>query len=322
MNMSETGISVIVPFYNECETLPTFCRTLDEYSKNLSFPVELVFVNDGSSDNSNQIIKDYRFTNIKSARLVDLSKNFGSHTAVRAGVRNSNYDICTWVGADLQEPLEILDIAFQKIASDEVEIVYFSKKTVKVSKLNRLFSLIYSNLMRNYVSDAWSSEGTATIAFGKKVKDLLNANIESNSSVALQIMTMGFKYQNVSLDYNARFAGQSKWTLSKKIKLFIDSFVSFSYVPIRLVSTIGVLIFLIGLALAILTIVNRFINPDVQSGYTTLASILALGFGITNISLGIIAEYLWRTLDASRKRPVFIVSDVVELKSETKNKRE
>lgn len=311
--MSEYGISVIVPFYNESETLPTFCQTIDEYSKNLSFPIELVFVNDGSMDNSSLIIENYKFKYIKFAKLINLSKNFGSHTAVRAGVKNSVYDICTWLGADLQEPLEILDISFQKIASGEAEIVYFSKKTVIVSKLNRFFSLIYSNLMKNYVSDAWSSEGTATIAFGKKVKDLLNANIESNSSVALQIMTMGFRYENVSLDYNARFAGQSKWTLSKKIKLLIDSFVSFSYVPIRLVSSIGVLIFLIGIALAILTIVNRFINPDVQSGYTTLASILALGFGVTNISLGIIAEYMWRTLDATRKRPVYIVSDIVDL---------
>ena len=315
MQSSENGISVVVPFFNEEDTLPIFCKEIDKYVENLDFPVELVFVNDGSTDNSTGVLKQYEFKSVKTSKLVNLSRNFGSHVAVRAGVKNATFDICTWIGADLQEPLSIINISYEKISSDKEEIVYFSKKTVKVSPINRLFSLAYSNMIRKYVSKAWSPEGTATIAFGKKVKELLNANIESNSSVALQIMTMGFNYENISLDYNARSAGKSKWTLSKKIKLFIDSFVSFSYVPIRMVSTIGILIFLIGIILALITVVNKFVNPDVQSGYSTIASILALGFGVTNISLGIIAEYLWRTLDASRKRPVYIVSEIVDIKS-------
>lgn len=313
MNDGQSGISVIVPFYNEEETLPIFCDTMDKYVSKLEFPVEVVFVNDGSTDNSVNLLKIYKFNNISNAIIVDLSRNFGSHSAVRAGVQNARYDLCTWMGADLQEPLEILDIAHNSIHENGMEIVYFSKKTIEVSKINRACSLIFSYLMKNFVINTWSSEGTATIAFGRKVKELLNANVESNSSVALQIMSMGFKYKNVSLDYHGRSAGNSKWTLSKKIKLFIDSFASFSYVPIRLVSLIGVIIFILGLGIGILTIINKFVNPDVQIGYSTIASILAIGFGITNISLGIIAEYLWRTLDAARRRPVYIVSDVIDL---------
>jgi len=129
----------------------------------------------------------------------------------------------------------------------------------------------------------------------------------------LQIMDAGFKYATISLDFNERSAGVSKWTLSKKIKLFIDSFVAFSFMPIRLVSMIGIIIFFIGILIGIFTIINKFINPSVPIGYSTLASIMALGFGVTNISLGIIAEYLWRAYDAARKRPVFIVSEVVDL---------
>lgn len=129
----------------------------------------------------------------------------------------------------------------------------------------------------------------------------------------LQIMDAGYKSIIVSLDYKERLAGVSKWTLSKKIKLFIDSFVAFSFMPIRLVSIIGILMFLSGTIIGIWTIINRLISPSVPIGYSTLTSIMALGFGITNISLGIIAEYLWRAYDAARKRPAFIISEVIDV---------
>lgn len=308
------GVSIVVPFLNEDETIGLFCETIDNYANKIDFPIELIFVDDGSSDNSIQILKDYNFRYIRMVRMIELSKNFGVHAAVRAGIKACNYDVCTWIGADLQEPLDIIKIAYERISRGEIEIVYFSKKTIEISWLSRLFSKIYSRLMKRYAINTYSSEGTATVAFGRKVIDCLNENVEANSQVVLQIMNMGFPYENVSLDYNARSAGNSKWTFSKKTKLFIDSFVSFSYMPIRLVSSIGIIIFIIGVILGIVTITNKFVNPDVQSGYSTIACILALGFGVTNISLGIIAEYLWRTLDASRNRPVFIVDNIIELK--------
>ena len=94
----------------------------------------------------------------------------------------------------------------------------------------------------------------------------------------------------------------------------IRVFVAFSFMPIRLVSIIGGIIFIVGLVIGLETIINKIFNPSVPSGYSTLVSILALGFGITNISLGIIAEYLWRAYDAARKRPVFIISDEIVVK--------
>ena len=314
MNTNEKGISIVVPFYNEQETLGFFCETMDNYVGKLVFPVELVFVNDGSTDNSVQILQNYLFKNVGSVKLIELSRNFGSHPAIRAGLKSCDFDICTWFGADLQEPLELIQIAFETISKDDIEVVYFAKKNIKIPKTTRFFSKIYSTLMKKYAISTYSSDGTATVAMGKKIKDLLNDNPEANSQLMLQIMSMGFKSKSISLEYNARVGGVSKWTLAKKIKLFIDSFVAFSYMPIRLVSYVGILIFVIGTIIGVVTIINRFYNPDVQLGYSTIASILALGFGITNISLGIIAEYLWRTLDVSRKRPVFIVSKEILLK--------
>lgn len=313
--MQNDGVSILVPFLNEEDSILIFCKTIDEYVKTNSFKVELVFINDGSSDDTAEKIRQYHFFNICAVKLIELSKNFGSHAALRAGLVHASFDICTWLSCDLQEPLEIINIAYEKISKQKFDAVYFEKKSVKVSSLERLFSKTYSSLMQKYAVKNYGSGGTTTIAFNGKIKKLLNDNIESNSSIMLQIIDSGFKYCNVKLDYGARITGTSKWTFAKKIKLFIDSFVAFSFMPIRLVSIVGFIIFFVGIAVGLATIISKIVHPELPPlGYPTLVSILALGFGITNISLGIIAEYLWRTYDAARKRPVFIISDVENVK--------
>lgn len=315
----KAGVSIVVPFLNESDGITMFCRTVDEYAGAVEFPLEIVFINDGSVDDTAEKVKSYSFEHLASVKLVQLSKNFGFHAAARAGLGYVTYDICTWLSVDLQEPLQLIDMSYEKIATGEYDVVYVEKKTVGVSKVERAFSKTYSKLMQKYAVKNYSSGGTATIVFNKKIKDLLNNNVESNSSLMLQIIDAGFKYYTISLDYGERITGASKWTLAKKIKLFIDSFVSFSFAPIRLISMVGVVIFFTGVIIGISTIVNKFVNPDVPLGYSTLACIMGMGFGITNISLGIIAEYLWRAYDAARKRPVFIISEVTSIKEISAN---
>ena len=313
------GISVVVPFLNEEEVIEKFCAAIDAYQRNFSVPLELVFVDDGSSDNTIDKIRNYKFINIHRVKIVELSKNCGSHAAIRAGLQNVSYDVVTWMGSDLQEPLEMLQLGMEQIIQG-YDAVYFEKKAVKVSVMEKCFSGIYSWLMRKYAVKNFQSGGINAIMINKKVLTMMNENIESNSSVILQVLNAGFKHTTISVEYNARSGGKSKWTLSKKIKLFIDSFVAFSFMPIRLVSVVGILMFMVGIVIGILTIINKLVEPSVPVGYSTLASIMALGFGITNISLGIIAEYLWRAYDAARKRPAFIISDVIDvMKDESVN---
>lgn len=307
--MNNAGMSVIVPFLNEEDTIGLFCARFDEYAESLPFEVEVVFVNDGSVDLTTDIIKKHVFNNVNKVKVLNLSKNFGSHAAIRAGVKNASYDICTWMSSDLQEPIELIELSYKRINEEGYDAVYIEKKTAGVSKANRLFSRIYSKLMQKYAVKNYSSVGTSTIVFNSKIKNFLNENIEGNSSIHLQIIDAGFKFCREEMDFNSRSAGASKWTLSKKIKLMIDSFVAFSFMPIRLVSIVGCIVFLCGLILGIETIINGIVNPGVALGYSTIVSVLALGFGITNISLGIIAEYLWRAYDAARNRPVFLISE-------------
>ena len=306
-------ISIVVPFLNEEGCILKYCDFIDGFSKDKPFKVEVVFVDDGSTDDTCHMINVYEFKYCQSVKLVQLSKNCGSHMAMRAGILHSSGDYTTFVGADLQEPDDMVSTMYTAIMNN-LDAVYIEKSSVKISALENAFSSLFSFLVKRYAVEGYGSGGINNIMFNSKIKEYLNNNVELNSSLMLQIINAGFKSTTILMDYKNRFAGVSKWTLSKKIKIFIDSFVSFSFVPIRLVSIVGILMFIIGILFGISIVVNRLIHPYVPVGFPTLASLIVIGFGITNISLGIIAEYLWRTLDAARARPAFIVSDIKEIK--------
>jgi dolichol-phosphate mannosyltransferase len=306
-------ISVIVPFLNEEDCIEAFCGHIETVAQNKPYEIEVIFVDDGSTDSTVKKIQEFKFEHCKHIKAVSLSKNFGSHAAIRAGLQNADGDYFVFICADLQEPDDMVDVMYNNIVNG-LDVVKVEKITVKQDFIGRAFGLVTSALIRKYAVKDYGSGGISNIMFNKKVLLFLNENIESNTSIVLQIIDAGFKSVTVGMNYNSRSAGVSKWTFSKRIKLFIDSFVSFSFMPIRLVSLVGILMFVIGVTLGIITVINRLINPDFVAGFATISSILLFGFGITNISLGIIAEYLWRTYDSSRRRPVFIVSEIKNIK--------
>ncbi len=311
--MTKPEISVVIPFLNEEDNLPLITAALEEYVPTLGVPVEVVFVNDGSTDGSREWLEQAEFKNY-TVKLVNFSRNFGSHAAVRAGFVNASADNCVWLGADMQEPLEIIGKGYQ-LVQEGYDLVLVQKNQVKVSKSEETFSRLYSAMIRKWAIPGYPEKGVNTIFFNKKVKDNLNANPELNSSVVLQVISLGFKQTVINMNYNERAKGQSKWTFAKKLKLLIDSFAAFSFFPIRMVSVIGFIFAFIGALMALdLVIVKIFNIRPVTLGWPTLISVLMLGFGITNISLGVIAEYLWRTLDAARNRPVYIIESVENIK--------
>lgn len=312
-----TLLSVIIPFLNEEENIPQLASSLNNFfNEGKSYQGEIIFVNDGSTDNSIKVLESQNFPNVK-VKLVSFSKNYGSHAALRAGILHASGDYITFVYADLQDPLTLVDQMFNKVQNDNAnEIIWATRRTTNNGLFESTFSKVYAKLMKKYVVSSYPAKGFDVVMFSKKVAQLLNNNIENNSSIFLQILTLGFKQDFVSYDKQERKKGKSKWTLKKKIKLFVDSFIAFSYTPIRFVTLVGIAMFCLGILFSLYLIVRKITTNDLVSGWTMLITILMLGFGITNISLGIIAEYLWRTLDNTRNRPVFIIDQIIELTNE------
>jgi polyisoprenyl-phosphate glycosyltransferase len=305
-------ITIISPFLNESGNIENYVNTLNKFFVDKPYSTEIVLVDDGSTDNSIELLKQQQFGNYD-IKLIKLSKNFGAQAAVRAGIKHATGDYITFLPADLQDPLDLVDRSLQIVEEKNADIVYAFRKTTNNSFFERVFSEFYAYMMKKFVNPKFPGKGFDIVFFNRKVKENLDRNVELNSSIQLQILTLGYNSENVYYDKQERKVGKSKWTFSKKMKLFIDSFVAFSFAPIRMVSMVGILFFILGSIWTVYIILRKLIFDDLAPGWPALMAILMVGFGITNISLGIIAEYLWRTLDASRKRPLFIVDEVIEL---------
>lgn len=305
-------ISVIIPIYNEYEGIPFLVENLSSFfGENPQLNAEVIFVNDGSRDRSAERLQELTHKSYN-AKIISLSRNFGSHAALRAGISIASGEWVCFNYADLQDPLQLI-LQMESKTREGKDIIWANRESTKVSMREKVFSAAYAYLMKKFAFSNFPEKGFDIVMFNKKVADQVKNNIEANSSIFLQILGMGFRQASISYKKRERKTGVSKWTVSKKIKLFIDSFVAFSYAPIRMVTIIGFIMFFAGVLWTIYIITRKLIFHDLASGWPALMSILTIGFGITNISLGIIAEYLWRTLDASRKRPVFIIDKIVEL---------
>lgn len=317
----KTDITVIVPFLNEEDNMLDLCDTLDQYADGKAFKLEVLFVDDGSTDRSLERLSAYRFQHVQ-AKILRLSKNYGSHAALRAGVSKAQSEYCMFFSADLQEPVELIGTLYDKI-QEGYDLVGVQKGEVQIGLFEKVFSRFYARLIQKHAVASFPRGGINNVMFNSKIRDNLNRHVEANSSIFLQILNMGYRFTIITCNYHERAKGKSKWTLGKKIKLFIDSFVAFSFSPIRFISVLGILLavlgFLFGLSVVIIRVFNIY---PLSLGWPTLVSVLTIGFGITNISLGIIAEYLWRTLDAARERPVFLISEEISLETQATTNKE
>lgn len=299
--------SIVIPAYNEAEGLGALKGAIEHYSAASRMKLQFIFVDDGSSDDTFDTLSAWAFDGAM-VKVVKLSRNYGSHAAIRAGVYHADADAVMVYSSDMPEPIGDADLFYEKL-QDGYELVY----SVRTGYKGDFGSRVFSKLVNRCIDENYPAEGLIGIAFGRKIKEELNSNIELNSSIFFQVFSLGFNRVGIEVPYLQREQGESKWTLGKKLKLFVDSFVMFSFVPIRVISTIGILMSVVGVLWALGIVLAKLFNLfDFASGWPTLFSIVLLGFGLTNISLGIIAEYLVRTLDAARNRKAFIVDVVVD----------
>lgn len=300
-------LSIVVPVYfNEMnledlyEDLHTKVLVhLDSY--------ELVFIDDGSTDRSFEIIKEFSIKD-ENVKYLKLSRNFGSHAAILAGLTYSTGDCAVVKTADLQEPSEILIEMFEKWKNGN-NVVLAIRKDRDEPLIQKIFSNLYYKIMKNYVLKNMPEGGFDCFLVDRKVIEVLDLMDEKNTSIVGQILWVGFKSDSIYYVRQKREKGKSKWTLSKKIKLFIDSFLGFSYLPIRFISIFGFLFFILSILWAIYIIINKIFGGISIEGWTTLMVFNLFSSGIILLTLGILGEYIWRAFDASRNRPSYIVED-------------
>ncbi len=303
-------ITVIIPIYNEEENLVALYTRLDEMARRSANEFEFVFVDDGSSDESYTLLRELsqKDNRLKALRF---SRNFGSHAACLAGLIYSRGDACSFIAGDLQDPPELIHQLIGEWRGG-YEVVIGIREWKKDS--GRYFQRLYYKLVRRFALPNMPESGTDVFLIDRKVVDAVISMGEKNTSIFGLILWSGFKQSVVYYKKERRQKGISKWSLGRKIKLFIDTFVSFSYFPLRLMSQLGVLTAVTGFVYALIVIAARLFYSRAIEGWTSLMVVLLLVSGVQMIMLGVLGEYLWRNFDESRKRPPFIVSDSIGLK--------
>jgi len=300
-------LSLVVAAYNEEENLPGLYERIVRMDwRTLDVEIELIFVDDHSRDHTPQVLRDLAARDER-VKWLRFSRNFGSHKAFTAGLEHATGDAAVILAADLQDPPETVPQLLEQWRAGSKVVWAVRGEREGETFATRLLSRFYYWLMRRYAVADMPETGADFLLMDRVVLDALRAAPERNTSLLALVQWMGFAQAQITYVKAARQAGVSKWTFSRRLKLAVDSFVSFSYAPIRMMSGFGFLFAALGFLYAVFLVVRRIAYGAPAEGWTSLICVVLVVSGVQLIMLGVLGEYLWRTFDESRRRPRYII---------------
>jgi polyisoprenyl-phosphate glycosyltransferase len=237
---------------------------------------------------------------------VKLARNFGSMSAIQAGLVQATGDCVGMIAADLQDPPELfVDMLRHWRQGSKVVLAVRADRDEPLTQ--KLFAGVYYGLMRRFALPGYPEGGFDFFLIDRQVVEDLNAIREKNTNLMSLIFWMGFSPVMLPYVRSRREKGRSRWTLAKKIKLFVDSFIGFSYAPVRLMSVVGIVTAASAFAYALYVVLLWLFQDIPVRGYAPIVILIALTAGIQMSMLGVVGEYLWRMLDEVRRRPPYVV---------------
>ena len=307
-------VSIVIPCYfnelNIAKTYDVLKKDVLDLRDDIKF--EIIFVDDGSKDNTLLELKKVQKIDNR-IRIIKLSKNFGEFRAILAGMSYSTGDCVAVMSADLQDPPYLITEMIENWENGE-KVVIAARSARLEGKLKTFLAHTYYWFLRKLVIEDYPKFGFDFFLIDRQVANILIDMKEKNSTIYVQVIWTGFKPKVIEYVRQDRTDGQSMWSYWKRINLFIDTFIVFSYKPIRFISFMGIVMSLFGFISAIYFIIERMIKGVEVQGWTSLVVAVLVLAGVQLIMLGIIGEYIWRNLDETRKRPIFIVDEIIDVK--------
>ena len=292
-------ISILTPAFNEEENLDALYARLSQAMAALAVDWEWLLIDDHSRDDTFAMIQRLAAADPR-VRGIRLARNSGSHVAITCGLHHVRGDAAVMMASDLQDPPETLGALLQKWRGG-AQVVWATRRQRPGDPAHAGFAAVYYWIMRNVVGMKEIPErGADFFLVDRVVIDAFRRCQERHVSVFALIVWLGFKQEYIEYDKQPRTAGRSGWTMAKKIKLVVDSVTAFSDAPIKACSAFGTTLLLLGVLL--------FIPGLFMDGAFTLLIAMMIGLaGVQLLALGIVGEYVWRALDESRRRPVYLV---------------
>jgi len=311
--------SLVIPVYNNAGSLE---QLVDRLHEELVDPLstlscEIVFVEDGSSDESYETLLALRKRYPSLIRVVKLTRNFGQPAARLAGLRHARGQRVISMAADGQEPPAVAKQMLERSIEKSAEVVIGARAGRDETWFRKVTSNLFFGLMRNVSFQNMPSGGFSFVLLGRRALDALLANQESHPFFQGQVLWLGYTPEVIHFHRPARLDGKSGWTFRKKLTLLIDALVSYSFLPIRVMSLVGVSVAFTGLLYSVLLLFKKLVFGTVVQGWAgIMIAVLVIG-GIQILMLGVIGEYLWRTLAQSRGRDEYVIESCSDDRPET-----
>ena len=305
------NLSIVVPCFNEQEVLKIFYEKILEILKlsenEINF--ELIFVNDGSTDKTLNLIKQLA-VNDSRVKYVSFSRNFGKESAIYAGLEKSNKDFVAIMDADLQDPPSLILEMIKSITNEKLDCVCARRKTRKgESKLRSLFAIMFYKMI-NIISKTKIVEGARD--YRMMTRQMVNAvlDLKEYNRFSKGIFSwVGFKTKWIEYENIERVAGETKWSFWKLILYSFEGIIAFSTVPLAIASFLGVIMFLVSCIFILIIVFKTLVFGESVSGYPSLICTITLIGGIQLLCTGILGQYLSKTYLETKKRPIYIIKE-------------
>jgi dolichol-phosphate mannosyltransferase len=306
-------LSIIIPCYFNGDNIPVTKQRLLENEKLFDRDVtfEYVMVDDGSKDNTLEELNKFRQECPGKVKVIKLAGNVGSYNAILAGMNYASGDCCSVIAADLQDPPELM-VKMYDYWKKGVKFIVGNRADRDESFFKKTFANTYHKMIQKFAISNIPDGGFDYVFFDKQLKDEV-VRINEKDTNTLYLLAW-LNYDMVTIPYTRlkREIGKSRWTFKKKIKLFIDSFISFSYAPLKFISVMGIILGVSAFVYSLIIIYLKISGKEDSSGWSSLMVVILFVSSFQMVGLGIVGEYVWRNLEASRKRPIFVVDEIYE----------
>lgn len=322
LTMPQILLSIVIPIYNEEPVIVELNKRLQSLLNNIAsaFPgfIEVIFIDDGSQDKSLEMLRGIASQESR-YRVISLSRNFGHQNAITAGMDHAQGEAVVVIDADLQDPPEVILEMLQKwkVGFDIVYAIRSEREGESLFK--RLTASLFYRFMRKMIGIKMPLDAGDFRLMSRRVILTLHALRESNRFVRGLVAWTGFKSSSIYYKREKRFAGTTKYPLRKMIKFAFDGITTFSTIPLRAATWLGLFSGLVALVAAGWAVYEKFFGEGVIQGWTTIMLAVALGSSAQLLMIGILGEYIGRIFDEVKRRPLYLISEQINLKPPSKD---
>lgn len=302
-------ISIIVPCYNEQESLKLFYGEVSKILKKLAYEYELIFINDGSTDHTLKILRKLNETD-EHVNYISFSRNFGKEAAMYAGFCHAQGDMVAVMDADMQDPPYLLPDMLDKLLNEEYDSVAARRVSREGEPFIRSWFARRFYKIINRISDTDIVDGARDFRLMKSemVKAIVSMTEYNRFSKGI-FGWIGFRTYWMSYENVERAAGESKWNFWGLVKYAIDGIINFSQAPLSIASWFGMVMTLLSFVLLVVIVIRKLLMGDPVAGWASLVCIILFIGGVQLFCIGIMGQYIAKTYMETKKRPHYIVSE-------------